>query len=126
MMKGLGEQKASVRYNILTNAMDVTFLYFLLPKYGIFGYFISFLVTHVINFYLSLRRLLRITAQKIPPRTPLLTLGAMALALWLCHFATGSVLRSTAYAIMLLCLLFLMRVLSREDIRWLKGLIYKK
>lgn len=50
MIKGLGEQKASVRYNILTNTMDVAFLYILLPKYGIVGYFISFLVTHVINF----------------------------------------------------------------------------
>lgn len=126
MIKGLGQQKASVRYNILTNAMDVAFLYLLLPKYGILGYFISFLVTHVVNFYLSLRRLLRITAQKIPYHIPLLTLGAAAIAVWICHFAKGAVLQSAAYVAVLLCLLFLMRILSREDIRWIKGLIYKK
>ncbi|MBQ8768177.1 MAG: polysaccharide biosynthesis C-terminal domain-containing protein [Oscillospiraceae bacterium] len=126
MIKGLGEQKASVRYNILTNTMDVTFLYFLLPKYGIFGYFLSFLVTHVINFCFSLRRLLRITVQRIPLRIPLLTLVAAILALWICHFVTGAVFRAAAYVIILLCLLFLMRILSREDIRWIKGLIYKK
>lgn len=126
MIKGLGQQKASVRYNILTNTMDVAFLYVLLPKYGMLGYFISFLVTHVINFYLSLRRLLRITVQKIPCRTPLLTLGAAILAVWICHFAKGAVLQSAAYVVVLLCLLFLMRILSKEDIRWIKGLIYKK
>ena len=126
MIKGLGEQKASVRYNILTNTMDVAFLYILLPKYGILGYFVSFLVTHIINFYLSLRRLLRITAQKIPCRIPLLTLAAAVLGLWLCSFVSGAGIRSVVYVIILLCLLFLMKILSREDLRWIKGLIYKK
>ncbi len=126
MIKGLGQQKASVRYNILTNTLDVTFLYFLLPKYGISGYFISFLITHIINFYLSLRRLLRITAQTIPLHIPLLTVSAAALAIFICRFVTGAVLRSAAYAVILLCLLFLMKILSKEDLRWIKGLVYKK
>ena len=38
MTKGLGQQTACVRYNILTSAMDVAFLYILLPKYGMGGY----------------------------------------------------------------------------------------
>ena len=126
MIKGLGQQKASVRYNILTNTMDVAFLYYLLPKYGILGYFISFLVTHIVNFCLSLRRLLRITSPKIPYHIPILTLAAAGLSLWICHFAKGAVFQSAAYVATLLCLLFLMRILSREDIRWIKGLIYKK
>lgn len=126
MIKGLGQQKASVRYNILTNTMDVTFLYFLLPKYGIFGYFISFLVTHIINFWLSLRRLLRITVQKIPYHIPLLTLSAAALSIWICHLVAGAVFRAIAYVIILLCLLFLLGILSREDIKWIKGLVCSK
>lgn len=126
MIKGLGQQKASVRYNIFTNTLDVTFLYFLLPKYGILGYFISFLVTHIINFILSLRRLLRITVQNIPLHIPLLTLGAVAVSLWASHFVTMVILRVGAYVVILLCLLFLMGILNRHDIRWIKGLIYKK
>lgn len=126
MIKGLGQQRASVRYNIITNTMDVTFLFILLPKYGILGYFISFLVTHVINFYLSLRRLLRITSQKIPYHIPLITLGVSVLALWICHFVTGAIFRAVAYVLILLCLLFLLGILSRDDIRWIKGLVYKK
>ena len=126
MVKGLGQQKASVRYNIITNTMDVALLYILLPKYGIIGYFISFVITHVINFCLSLRRLLRITGQKIPYRIPIFTLSAAGLSMWICHFAKGTDLQSAAYAVVLLCLLFLMRILSKEDIRWIKSLVYKK
>ena len=61
MIKGLGQQTVSVAYNITTNLMDVMLLWVLLPKYGMNGYFFSFLVTHLINFLLSLKRLLKIT-----------------------------------------------------------------
>ena len=57
MTKGLGQQTACVRYNILTSAMDVGLLFVLLPRFGLHGYFCSFFVTHFINFCLSLRRL---------------------------------------------------------------------
>lgn len=63
MTKGLGQQKINVRNNIITSLLDVALLYLLLPKYGMQGYFFSFLVTHMINFLLSLGRLLKITGQ---------------------------------------------------------------
>lgn len=126
MIKGLGEQKASVRYNILTNAMDVAFLYILLPKYGIMGYFLSFLVTHVINFTLSLRRLLRITREHIPFYIPALTLSAAVFAVWVSHFVSAPIPRAACYLAVLICTLFLLRILDREDVAWVKGLIYKK
>ncbi len=126
MIKGLGQQKASVRYNILTNTMDVALLYILLPKYGVFGYFLSFLVTHVINFCLSLRRLLRITSQKIPWHIPLLTLGSELISLLICQAVTGAIFRSAAYVIVLLCLLYLLGIIRKADLRWIKGLVYKK
>lgn len=126
MIKGLGEQKASVRYNIFTNILDVAFLYILLPRYGITGYFLSFLLTHVINFILSLRRLLLITKIRIPFYIPALTIAAAAAAVWAAGFVPSASLRAAAYILILVCLLFLLRVLSREDIAWVKGLIYKK
>lgn len=61
MLKGLGEQVASVRYNTITAACDVVLLYFLLPRWGIVGFIFTFALTHGINFYLSLRRLVRVT-----------------------------------------------------------------
>lgn len=60
MHKGMGQQVYCVKVNTLTSFLDVVFLFVLLPKFGITGYFISFLVTHAINFYLSIRKLLQL------------------------------------------------------------------
>ena len=125
MIKGLGQQTSSVRYNILTNTMDVAFLYILLPRYGITGYFISFLVTHLLNFILSIRRLLRITGERIPISIPILTIGASILAVWIATFAPSPLSKSLSYLVILICLLFLLKVLDRDDMVWLRGIICK-
>ena len=57
MTKGLGQQTYCVRYNIITSALDLLLLYILLPRYGMYGYFLSFFATHLLNFALSIRRL---------------------------------------------------------------------
>lgn len=126
MIKGLGQQHASVRYNILTSALDVIFLFMLLPKYGIFGYFFSFLLTHLINFALSLGRLLKITQEQIPIHVPTLTIGATAASVWAAGFLPTPVLRVSAFLVILVCLLFLSKILNSEDLFWLKGLIHRK
>ena len=126
MTKGLGQQKICVRYNIITSAMDVAFLYLLLPQYGMTGYFVSFLVTHLINFLLSLRRLLKITGQRIPFHTPALAVSGCLLAIFAAGFLPSPALRIFAYLTILASSLFLSRVLRREDISWLMGLIRRK
>ena len=125
MIKGLGQQKASVRYNILTNVMDVALLYVLLPKYGIAGYFFSFLVTHAVNFILSIRRLIRISRVSIDWRMPVLCLSVSLGAVWAAGFVAAPLLRAVCYAIVFICGLFLTNVLTREDTDWLKGLVCK-
>ena len=110
MIKGLGQQKHSVRYNIITNIMDVVLLYILLPKLGIFGYFLSFLVTHAINFVLSLRRLILISGVKIPFYIPAMTLACTGAAILASSYLTGAVIRAVAFLIILVCLLFLCKV----------------
>lgn len=64
MLKGLGEQVAGVRYNTLTAAIDVVLLFVLLPRYGLSGYYFSFVVTHAINFALSIQRLLSVSRHR--------------------------------------------------------------
>ena len=91
MLKGLAEQLSCVRYNTLTSVLDVVFLYVLLPRHGVAGYVAVFAVTHAINLYLSIRRLLVVTEHR--PRTadfalPLLSLG-LALLLTLPFPAAG-------------------------------------
>lgn len=126
MIKGLGEQKASVRYNIFTNILDVIFLYILLPKYGVTGYFLSFLVTHLINIVLSLNRLLKITGIYIPVKIPMLTTGCILGAITIAGFAGNGFLQSISYVAILLCFLFLSGILKPGDILWAKGLLHKK
>ena len=126
MIKGLGQQTVSVRYNILTNILDVVLLYLLLPEYGMNGYFFSFLITHLINFGLSLKRLLKITGVWIPLHSPLLTLAAGAASAWVAGFLPQDILRAAAFPVLLGCLLYLMGIVRGEDVKWLKGLMKER
>lgn len=80
MLKGLGEQVASVRYNTITAALDVLFLYLLLPRWGLGGFFLTFTVTHAINFALSLNRLSKVTGYVPQTSHILLTLATAILS----------------------------------------------
>lgn len=126
MIKGLGQQTACVRYNILTSGMDVALLFILLPTYGMDGYFFSFLVTHVINFALSVRRLLKLTGRLIAPAIPVLALAATGGAIYFASLVTQPAFRACAYVLLLGSLLSLLRVVSGEDVSWIRGLVYKK
>ena len=126
MTKGLGQQKACVRYNILTSAMDVALLYLWLPKYGMEGYFASFLVTHLLNFGLSLRRLLKITGEPLPFSVPVLGCAAAIGAVWGAGQIRGIPGQCAVFLCLLGSLLCLMQVVGMEDFFWLRGLIQRK
>jgi O-antigen/teichoic acid export membrane protein len=126
MIKGMGQQTVSVRYNIFTNILDVVFLYLLLPEYGMMGYFFSFLITHAINFGLSLRRLLKITKEQIPIHIPILTIGGTVAAAWASSFLASSGLRILSFPALLMALLYLLQIIRSDDISWLAGLLHKK
>ena len=126
MTKGLGQQKACVRYNILTSSMDVLFLFILLPRYGMIGYYFSFLVTHLLNFILSLRRLLKIAGHVLPPFVPLLTILSAAGSIWICSHIHLPSLRGLGFVACFASMLTLLGVISRKDLTWLSGLIAKK
>lgn len=125
MTKGLGQQKICVRYNILTSFLDVVFLYLLLPKYGMVGYYASFLVTHLLNFGLSLQRLLKITDQSISLHIPVLSLSSMLFAVWAASHVSNALWGGICYSLILFSTLFLLKILSREDLRWIRGLVQK-
>ena len=123
MIKGLGQQTACVRYNILTSGLDVLFLFLLLPKYGMEGYFFSFLITHLLNFALSVRRLKKLIGKIIPLSIVILTLLATAGAIIISGFVNIAILRAGAYILLLSCILYLFQVIGRDDMRWIKGLV---
>ena len=123
MNKGLGQQKICVRVNILTSAMDIIGLYILLPILGMKGYFISFLISHAVNFIFSLGLLLKISGIRIPLRVPLAAAGATAAALWGAGLVQIPLVSAVVFLILEYCLLYLTGVLYREDMRWLRGLL---
>ncbi len=126
MSKGLGQQKICVRYNILTSAMDVVFLFILLPKFGMEGYFVSFLITHVINFALSLRLLLKVTDERIQWWLPVSTLCSMAISILGATRIYGYPGKVLTFLTVLGCLLTLCNVVGKEDLQWLRGLFKVK
>ena len=126
MTKGLGQQKSCVRYNILTSALDVVFLFLLLPRYGMTGYFISFWVTHLINFALSLRRLLKIAGNVISVSCAVLCCFGTGCAIFVASHIRQPGLKCMGFVLILGSLLYLLRVVGKEDALWLKGLIGNK
>ncbi len=123
MIKGLGQQKISVRYNILTSLMDLVFLFLLLPRYGIAGYFFSFAVTHAVNFALSLRRLLKITGQRIPLHVPVLALSSAVAAVGIVSILSNPWGKSAAFLALFFSFMVLFGIVTKEELHWLRGVI---
>ena len=133
MHKGMGQQVYCVKVNTLTSLLDVVFLFLLLPKYGITGYFISFLVTHAINFYLSIRKLLQLA--NAAPTLRFLFLAACSVIA--AAAATSRMLpENTSWLHILICGGFYLAMLGfllivtgswqEKDHRWLKHALMPK
>lgn len=131
MLKGLSQQIYTVRYNTITSLLDVTFLFLLLPRYGISGYLFSFTVTHAINFFLSIRRLILVTGY-LPKfhstiKAALCCAGAMAVVylLPISHQATWlhTVFFGGVYLMLFLFFCLLTGAIKKQDARWLWRLV---
>ena len=132
MHKGLGQQVACVRYNTFTSFLDVVFLYTLLPRYGIRAYVFTFVLTHVINFYLSIRRLLLVTGYTPSVSFTLRSLFCAVTAVLAGGCLSGGPLwlvagyRLTAFGAVFFLLLTLTNSLTRDDRVWLRRAIGAK
>ncbi len=65
MLKGLNEQLASMRYNILDSSLCVLFVYILLPKYAVKGYLFILFFSEIMNFSLSFHRLTTVCSVRV-------------------------------------------------------------
>lgn len=126
MNKGLGQQKIAVRYNILTAISDVLLLFILLPRYGMQGYFISFLVTHLLNFVLSLRLLVKTSGISFSPKTPVITALSTVTALAISSAVPMPTMRCLIFILVFGSLLTLCGIIRRQDLHWIKGLLRVK
>ena len=132
MLKGLSQQLHSVRYNTLTSILDVGMLWVLLPRWGIGGFLAAFTVSHALNFFLSIGRLMKVTGYLPRFRATISAALCCGLALLLAGLLPGSdsvmsaILRGGAFLLLDLALVLVTGALSREDLQWLRGLIRQK
>lgn len=126
MTKGLGQQAACARYSIISNTLDIALMYYLLPRYGIDGYFLSFTLTHALNFALSLRKVLQIGGVRLRGSFARLAPVCAVFGIFGGRCFTGSLRQTAAFLGLFFGLSFYLGVLGPGDIRWLKGLIFAK
>ena len=128
MHKGLGQQVYCVRVNTLTNLLDVTFLWLLLPRFGVAGFFFTFTFTHILNFFLSLIRLMNVAECSSPlafaAKVLACTAGAALGVEWLLRLPLGTaaacVLGGVAFLAGFALLVLLCGAFGPEDRRWIR------
>lgn len=57
MLRGLGQQIHSMRYNIIDSLISTVMIYFIVPSYAVKGYIFVLYFSEIFNFSLSFRRL---------------------------------------------------------------------
>ncbi len=65
ILKGLNQQVYTMKYNIIDSALCVILVYFLLPRYAVKGYIFTMFASEIINFFLSIRRLIVVTKVRL-------------------------------------------------------------
>ncbi len=139
ILKGLGEQVASMRYNIIDAFVSVVLVFFLLPPFGIKGYVVVIYVCEILNAVLSMRKLfLLVKVKGMFFRTLILPAVCMigaASGTHLIFTLVGGVysLQITAMLtgvavclILYYSLLRLFSCISREDERWFLSIFRRK
>ena len=124
--KGLGQQKICVRNNIITSALDVILLYILLPHFGMQGYFISFLITHLINFCLSIQLLEKIVSDLMQLKRSVLCIASAVIALTAATQVSSGIIRLVTFSITFGAFLVLFNIVNKEEFQWVKGLLRTK
>ena len=125
-IKGLGQQVHSVRYNIFTNIIDLALLYVLLPVYGLDGYYFSFLCSHAINFFLSVRRLRLCSGVKIPLYRPILAIFSASVGVFLGMLTPSSLHRMGVFGVTFCACCQLTGVTATAHWKWLRQLFTVK
>ena len=126
MNKGLGKQKISVQFNILTAILDIVFLYLLLPRFGMKGYYVSFLITHLLNFLMSISLLIKTVKVRIRIKMPVITVFSTCIAILLSSLVPNITLKAICFLLIFFSLMVLTGMITRRDILWIKGLLNNK
>jgi stage V sporulation protein B len=131
MLRGLGQQMYSMKYNIMDSFITVILVYTLLPKFAVLGYIFIIYFTELFNFTLSIHRL-HVIAQirfslAVIMKSVLSAFGSVNFSVFLLRHA-GLPLSPATFVliahivltvILYMALLLLLGCLDRREIDWL-------
>ena len=133
MLKGVGEYRANMRYNIIDAATGLMMVWLLLPRFGVAGYVFSIFATEMLNFALSASRLTRVAVFHLQPGCWVLTAAAAVGGWLLLRLLTGGVpgagrpfsliLSVLLYLACYTAALLLSGALKREELSWFFSLL---
>ena len=135
MLKGLGQQVYSMGINIIDSVLSVALVFFLLPIFGIAGFLFMVFFTEVFNFAFSIGRIAKITKIRLGlcdickplfsvfASIQLTPLFLRSLGFPLVPSVLGLILHFLCMGLLYLGLLFILKGIRREDLRWMKRVL---
>ncbi|MDR3277515.1 MAG: oligosaccharide flippase family protein, partial [Oscillospiraceae bacterium] len=138
MLRGLGQQMYSMRYNILDSFISVILVYLLLPRYAVAGYIFMICFTEAFNFALSIHRLSKVSAIRLSLTAALkaafcaagavsaATLLLRALSLALAPTGVSVTLHAALSAAVYCALLVLFGCIDARDAAWFRKLFGRR
>lgn len=135
MLKGLNEQLSYLSYNMIDSVMRVGLILALLPVLGLNGLIVVIFASEILNSTLSIARLMKVTHLKMKFSSwilkPVLSVVFPGLLLMGASAIVAKLLPDVLFRVLFeflvtggiyLFLLFAMKSLTREDVRWLKSI----
>lgn len=128
LLNGIGQQAHSLLYSVIDSVVRISLIYFLIPILGLNGFLIVIIVSNLLTSLLNLRRLLKVTYIAFDIRNwvvkPVLCALVCGAAF---HWLFNAHILGLIVCIVLLCIAYLLllmasRCLTRDDIRWIRGL----
>lgn len=124
MLKGIGEQISSMRYNIIDSLASAALIYILLPRYAVAGYIFTVFFARILNFVMSINRLVKKVNVKIRfsyiIKAFICIGGSIVLTDIFLSRGLTCVIVAVA-AVLYFLLLRLTSCLDRDDIAWIKS-----
>ncbi|HEY5586805.1 MAG TPA: polysaccharide biosynthesis protein [Ruminiclostridium sp.] len=134
IMKGLNQQVSSLKYDIINSLCRIGMIYYLIPIKGVSGFIIVIYISSILNSFLNINRLLKVTKLKVKfvdwIFMPMLSVAASAFIVTLI-FKVDSLKSlplgiSVTIGIILIIVLYLTSLLllesiTKDDISWFKN-----
>ena len=135
LLKGLDQQVAVLKYNLIEAALRVVLIYYLIPLKGEAGFVFVLYTSNILNTILSLNKLLKIVRIELKvadwilkPALSVTSSGLFVLYLFskinmgIFPAAVNAVAGIFLVSILYVCFLIRLDCLSKEDLRWLKSI----